>query len=414
MNRLYRLGALVLSATVLFSALSGCSSTETTEETTTETTTETTEAATGDVYDLDAITDLYLELCGVAEDTVVATVDGVDITAGEYLYAVTYVCDQVAYMYQYYYGVAELPWDEDYTDGVTWKEYLAESSLSTAGLYAIIPQQAEALGASLSQDMIDEVYAEIEAAKLDIPEGLNSDIIFWQLGASANVYENMATVMYLYDALVEVYLETGIDGYPTDDEVVAYADAAEEAMGAYSAKHILFMTMDSATYAALSEEEAAAKLELAEDVLAQLNAVSGEEQIALFDTLMNEYSEDGRDATTGDLYYPDGYETYAGEMVAEFEAAAMELDDYGISGIVETTYGYHIIMRLPMDTEVDYEAYREEMIVNAVYEMQTAWMEEYVPVTTEAFADVDIQLFYENLDVLYEQMSAAVTAASAS
>ncbi len=412
MNRLYRLGALLMAATMMVTTLVGCSSTDTTEDaSTTTTTTTTTTATTDDGYDLDAIDDLYLTLGGIAGDTVVATVGDVEITAGDYLYAATYICDQMAYYYEYYYGVATLPWDEEFSEGVTWKDYLEENTLVTAALYAILPSQTEAVGVAATQEMIDAVEAEIAYAMESLPEGISTDFLYWQMGATEAIYYSNALLMYLYDAMVDVYIETGIDGYPTDEEVISYAAATEAANTPYAAKHILFKTVDD-SYAALSDEEIAAQLALAEDVLSQLEAVSGDEQIALFDSLMNEYSEDGRDATTGELYYPDGYETSAGEMVAEFEAAALALGEYEISDIVETTYGYHIIMRLPMDTTVDYETYRQEMVVNAVYEMQDQWLLDNAPVTTDAYDSLDIQVYYENLDVLYLQISEEILAAS--
>ena len=49
--------------------------------------------------------------------------------------------------------------------------------------------------------------------------------------------------------------------------------------------------------------------------------------------------------------YPEGYTYTPGTMVPEFEDAAAALEDYAISDIVETSYGYHIIMRLPLSAD---------------------------------------------------------------
>ena len=49
--------------------------------------------------------------------------------------------------------------------------------------------------------------------------------------------------------------------------------------------------------------------------------------------------------------YTTGYYFGAGEMVEEFENATKALEENGISEIVETSYGYHIIKRLPLDDE---------------------------------------------------------------
>ena len=57
---------------------------------------------------------------------------------------------------------------------------------------------------------------------------------------------------------------------------------------------------------------------------------------------MTELSED-----PGKLHYPEGYTYAPGTMVPVFENAANALEEYEISDIVDTSYGYHIILRLP-------------------------------------------------------------------
>ena len=49
--------------------------------------------------------------------------------------------------------------------------------------------------------------------------------------------------------------------------------------------------------------------------------------------------------------YPDGYVFKPGAMVAEFENAVLSLENYEISDVVETSYGYHILLRLPLDPD---------------------------------------------------------------
>ena len=65
-----------------------------------------------------------------------------------------------------------------------------------------------------------------------------------------------------------------------------------------------------------------------------------------FKELKEEYCED-----TGKTAFPDGYLFRSGEMVEEFENAAMLLEEYGVSEPVESPYGYHIILRLPLDAD---------------------------------------------------------------
>lgn len=148
----------------------------------------------------------------------------------------------------------------------------------------------------------------------------------------------------------------------------------------YHCKHILLSTLnlqydaeeipDDATdeeKAAIEErnskkeEEKKAEIKAkAEEVLSKVNA--GED----FDKLITEYNEDPGETANEDGSY-DGYYFKEGSMVQEFEDAFMKLEDNQNSDIVETSYGYHIILRLPID-----EQYVEDNLLNFImYNMST-------------------------------------------
>lgn len=121
--------------------------------------------------------------------------------------------------------------------------------------------------------------------------------------------------------------------YPEDTSVLNDYIQTDKA----SVKHILIKTDDSDSAAPAEGEEAAP----AEDKLAKAQGVlerakNGED----FDALMDEFNEDtGEDK--------EGYTFGSGEMMPEFETAAFALKIGEISDIVETSYGYHIIKRIP-------------------------------------------------------------------
>lgn len=157
----------------------------------------------------------------------------------------------------------------------------------------------------------------------------------------------------------------------TDEQVIEWANE----QGYMAAKHILLLTVDSQTREPLDEATIAEKAATAEYLAAELTEAKNAELAAIeaagdaetetdasgepidpaaaaredfeeyFDKLMNENSED-----TGLATHPEGYLFLPGEMVEEFENGVLALDeDLGLSGVVESDYGYHIILRMPLD-----------------------------------------------------------------
>ena len=147
---------------------------------------------------------------------------------------------------------------------------------------------------------------------------------------------------YLYQhGYVQLYGETGelVD----DAAAIAYLEDNEY----ISANHILLMTVDSATGEALDEETVAAQEKKAKEIAAELQAIDDPQLLlARFAELKEEYCED-----TGKVSYPDGYTFTPGTMVTEFEDTCNALEDYQVSDPVLTSYGYHVIIRLPLDPD---------------------------------------------------------------
>ena len=213
---------------------------------------------------------------------------------------------------------------------------------------------------------------------------------------------DMSTVGVLYNQMKDGLFREGGEYAPAEDALTSYAVEND----LLCAKHILLMTQDMTTGEALPEADAAAKKAQAEDILAQLQAIEDPAELeAKFDELMNEYSED-----TGLSTHPNGYVFTAGEMVAEFEEATRALEFGAVSGIVESSYGYHIIMRLDPAESEEVQTQWQAGQMDALIQQ---WTEEAVIETTETYDNLTTAEFYANLTAYRETIAPAEEAEDA-
>ncbi len=187
--------------------------------------------------------------------------------------------------------------------------------------------------------------------------------------------------------------EDGTETVTTSGYYVVYFNGSNDNTFALkNVRHILVAfeggTTDSTTGTTTysDEEKAAAKTE-AEAILAQWNA--GEATEDSFAALANEKSADG-DGTTGGLYE----NIYPGQMVESFENWCYEEGrKAGDTGIVESTYGYHV-MYFVGDAE---QNYRDYLIEN---ELRSADAEEWYTGLVEAVAMTEGNTKYVRKDLV--------------
>lgn len=272
---------------------------------------------------------------GVSKGEVILTVDGRDYSEDRFNFYLSNVQAELFYGagFQSAQDVPADFWTQD-VDGKTMLETLKENTLTRLTDDAVIYAKAKEMGLEITEDDKASIDEQITAIKGDQVTVDN----FAGIGVSIDTLEaylNDAFIMQkLYPALIE-------NGEIKVDEAEATKNFKEQYV---KAKHILISTVDPQTGAALSADQIAEAKTRAQTVLNKINA--GDD----FDALMNEYSEDPGLQTA-----PGGYVFTTGEMVPEFETATFELAENQVSGLVETSYGIHIIKRLPLDMNAEEE-----------------------------------------------------------
>lgn len=289
-------------------------------------------------------------------DEIVGQVNGTDVRWDMFCYWVSTGAAQVENYISSMagYGV-EASWDDPWSQDSdqTFYEYVVATAVENIRQFISIEDFAAANDVQLS----DEILAEIEngiketiasvcgedATEEDFDEHLA------KLHLTREIYERMIRMNYLYQqGFIKLYGENGelLD----DDAALAYLNANDY----LSATHILLMTIDPETNEPLDEKTIENIKAQAEELAAELQAITNQKQLmARFAELKEEYCQD-----TGKAAFPDGYTFTPGTMVAEFEDTCKALGNYQVSDPVLTSYGYHIIMRLPLspDSVVEYSS----------------------------------------------------------
>lgn len=335
-----------------------------------------------------SVEDLCLATAGIPGDFELLTVNGVPITADTYLYWMSYHAALQEYTASYY-GM-ELDWASD--DSLI--AYLRETTLNYVLQYELITAKAKELDLELTQEQLDELEESIALAIEDMGGEEAFRDALRQYGFDYETFYSVNAAAYYYARLRDDLFADR----PTAEEMDVYIEEND----LLAAKHILLMTVDSSTMEPLDEDTIAQKKATAEQLLAQLQSSTNLE--ADFDALMKEYSEDGGLADN-----PDGYTFTAGDMVAEFENTTRALEYGQISDLVETPYGYHIILRLDPDTEDQ----RFDLRVDLLTEQVDAWISEAEVTFSEEYHSLDTALYYAKY-VAYQEAFLAESSAEAS
>ena len=265
---------------------------------------------------------------------VVATVNGREVTWKLCYYLIAGLTSQFIN-----YTMAIPDFSIDVGDGTTLQDALRETLEARMKYYTVPLIEAEARG------LTETVNAEVETQWQNVVEQYGGVDALMEAIESAYLDEPTYRTLLSSNAAFNAIMENsyGLNGEKlSDEDVLAWANDNDY----LRCKHILFLTENDDGTDMTDEEKAEIRKE-AEAALEELRALESDREalLARFDELMADADDPGM--TT----FPDGYTFTSGQMVQEFEDGTRALEDYALSDIVESSYGCHIILRLPLDPE---------------------------------------------------------------
>jgi hypothetical protein len=323
--------------------------------------------------------------------TVILTVNGESVYWDEFFYYIYAIVNDISQTDR-----AITDWSAEYLDGMTYGEYVISTATNMAIENKALDYGAKSLGVTLT----DEERSSIQADWNSRVESAGGEEAFLK-----QLEENFVT-KEMFDRFMEFsYLEEdcykaiyGEQGEKlTNEEVAEYT--AED--GYMMVKHILLMAAtqdETGAFVPFEEEEKAKVYTRAQELLNQLNTYDGDDFDTYFDQLMVDNSED-----PGVASYPDGYLFQSGQMYKEFEEASLALEIGGLSGIIESQAGYHIIYRIPVNYDIAPIAYSEygyslRYISSRYmyYSIKDGWMNSLVVTNSDELKGLDlVKLFAE-------------------
>lgn len=317
---------ILLAVAMMLSMLAGCSSAD--EKT----------GAAKEGYDI--VPTMFADLTGIPHDKTVMTVGQTEVPAELYFYWVCYVCSSLEYNilteYSNYgmYGNCinkesmTVDWTSTYA-GMPLMDYALAQAEDTIKYYMSIEEMAADKNVTLTTANQVDMENTFRQAVEEMGGGDAFLNYLKMLGISRKNFDRISAASYLYMNLLDLVFQEGSDLYLEDEAYNNHAVYAD---------HILIATQDMRTGEAMMPTESVEKYQLAEELLQQLR--EAEDPVALFNQLADEYSDDpGRESN------PTGYIYTAGTMVDEFEMAASQLKPGEISEVVQSDYGFHIILR---------------------------------------------------------------------
>lgn len=304
---------------------------------------------------LAALTALTLTACGGSQTTasvseeqkqaIVLTVNDQEFTATQYAAAFLYNQNRLDSMLSGY-GQQTSKDITDTDDRKVYSDNIAQLAEKQLAYMTVCEEQMQAAGLTVEDSDVEQQLNE-QAEMMGGDTALDSYLK--DIGLTREQYSDFVRLSVMVSKLRENYFAQNPD---------AARKAFEEQY--LRCKHVLIKTVDDNNAPLENQDELKAK---AQDVAKRAKA--GED----FDTLIAQYNDDpGMESS------PDGYVFTEGEMVDEFYQGTKALAIDGISDPIQSTYGWHIIKRLPLRDE-DFESKKSAIEESLFSDLVDTWQE---------------------------------------
>lgn len=331
-------------------------------------------------------------------DKVMMTINGIDVTWRELFYWYHF---DVSSLEQNYGDITD--WDDTtlFEGEKSYRDYVLENGLETVRHYCALESKSKEMGVEISDEAKSKIEERWTANVESYGNGDEEAFIEYLESTflSKEMYDHINEISALYECMRdEMY---GVNGDKlTETEVI---DKAKE-MGYKRAKHIFISTYDAENNK-LTDEALEEKKSQIQTLLDELAGISDPEQRETrMDELAAEHSED-----PGLEYFPDGYTFLDGKMDQAFADAVSETGENEMySEIVESSMGYHVILRLPLSTTAVVESSGEGVqfsLPNYVAEnmfqaLADSWATESEVVNAKAYEKMDIAKVFSKATVV--------------
>ena len=295
--------------------------------------------------------------CGSKKEDTVMTVDGVDVSFDEYMYYLNTAASTLISYYQSSTG-GGVDWDGVciYDKTKTNAEWCINEALYNAAQGCVIMSKGKSMNALPTDEQLKSLEDNISTIRKNYEESDDPDAAFADaLNGQGFTLESFKAVNKINFTLGNIFTSLyGENGEKLSEEKL---QTYIEENGYMTSAHILFRTKEDVkgengqtTQEELSDSAKAEKKAQAEKLCKELKAIKDDTQRKeKFFEYMKEYSED-----PGKESFPNGYCFTEGTMVEEYTDTTRELKNYEVSDVVESDFGYHIIMRLPtVSSDVD-------------------------------------------------------------